>query len=126
MNIRAGAFALVILSGLSAAAVAQDRAALPPVPAPQFVPKPGPVTNGAYQPQALLPGGIVMPLFPPGSPFLHKARVHEAEEYTPDPDVPGRVSRIVNIHNPSIEVHLVPQAANTGAAIILIPGGGHA
>jgi len=125
MNIRAGAFALVILSGLSAAAVAQDRAALPPVPAPQFVPKPGPVTNGAYQPQALLPGGIVMPLFPPGSPFLHKARVHEAEEYTPDPDVPGRVSRIVNIHNPSIEVHLVPQAANTGAAIILIPGGGH-
>ncbi len=122
MNIRVGAFALVILSGLSATAVA---AALPPVPTPQAVPRPGPVIKGVYQPQALLPGGIVIPLFAPDSPFLHKDRIHEAEQYTADPDVPGRVSRIVNIHNPSIEVHLVPQAQNTGAAIILIPGGGH-
>ena len=38
----------------------------------------------------------------------------------------GRVERIVNIHNPSIEVHLAGAAGNTGAAIILIPGGGHA
>jgi endo-1,4-beta-xylanase len=35
------------------------------------------------------------------------------------------VERILNIHNPSIEVHRVRPADNTGAAIILVPGGGH-
>src|SRR6188768_163019 len=85
---------------LAAPALAQ------PVPAPQMVPGPGPVTKGPYQPQAILPGGIVMPLYPAGSPFLNAKRVSEAEKYTMDPLTPGRVQRIVNIHNPSIEVHL--------------------
>jgi dienelactone hydrolase len=101
------------------------QAPLPSIPAPQAVPKPGPVTKNAYAPQALLPGGIVMPLFPPGSPFLNAKRVSEAEVYTMDPVVPGRVQRIVNIHNPSIEVHLAGGGNNTGTAIILAPGGGH-
>ena len=101
------------------------QAPLPPVPAPQNVPKPGPGTKGAYMPQALLPGGIVMPLFPVGSPYLNAKRVSEAEVYTMDPVVPGRVQRIVNIHNPSIEVHLAGGGNNTGTAIILAPGGGH-
>jgi acetyl esterase/lipase len=96
------------------------------VPAPQMVPKVGPVTKGPYAPQALLPGGIVMPLYPAGSPFLNAKRVSEAEKYTMDPVVPGRVARIVNIHNPSIEVHLAGGGNNTGTAIILAPGGGHA
>lgn len=104
---------------------AQAAAPLPPVPAPMDVPKPGPVTKAPYQPQALLPGGIVMPVWPAGSPYLNAKRVHEAEVYTMDPDVPGRVQRMVNIHNPSIEVHQALAANNTGAAIILIPGGGH-
>src|SRR5579863_1492633 len=39
--------------------------------------------------------------------------------------VPGRISSIVNIHNPSIEVHTVERGINTGAAIILAAGGGH-
>ncbi|HKX62003.1 MAG TPA: alpha/beta hydrolase fold domain-containing protein [Verrucomicrobiae bacterium] len=39
--------------------------------------------------------------------------------------VPGRISSIVNIHNPSIEVHTVEGGLNTGAAIILAAGGGH-
>jgi endo-1,4-beta-xylanase len=39
--------------------------------------------------------------------------------------VPGRVSSIVNIHNPSIEVHKVEGALNTGTAVILVAGGGH-
>jgi len=39
--------------------------------------------------------------------------------------VPGRISSIVNIHNPSIEVHLVERGINTGAAIIVVAGGGH-
>src|SRR5207247_10384928 len=100
------------------------QAPVPPVPPPQSVPKPGPVTKAPYAPQALLPGGIVMPLFTPDSPFLNAKRVSEAEVYTMDPLVPGRVQRIVNIHNPSIEVHFAG-ANNTGTAIILAPGGGH-
>src|SRR5579863_638694 len=39
--------------------------------------------------------------------------------------VPGRISSIVNIHNPSIEVHTVERGINTGAAVILAAGGGH-
>ena len=31
----------------------------------------------------------------------------------------------MNIHNPSIEVHLVERGINTGAVVILIAGGGH-
>ena len=93
---------------------------------PQGVPKPGPATKSAYIPQTLLPGGIVIPLFPSDSAYLNAKRLHEAEIYTMDPVVPGRVERIVNIHNPSIEVHLAGAGNNTGTAIILAPGGGHA
>ncbi len=39
--------------------------------------------------------------------------------------MPGRINSIVHIHNPSIEVHLVDGGINTGAAVILIAGGGH-
>src|SRR5258707_1792503 len=39
--------------------------------------------------------------------------------------VPGRINSIVNIHNPSIEVHTVDRSLNTGAAVILVAGGGH-
>ena len=39
--------------------------------------------------------------------------------------VPGRISNIVNIHNPSIEFHMVDRGLNTGAAVILVAGGGH-
>ena len=39
--------------------------------------------------------------------------------------VPGRINSIVNIHNPSIEFHPVGRAINTGAVVILVPGGGH-
>ena len=75
-----------------AATAAFAQAPLPPVPAAMGIPKPGPVVKGKpYQPQPLLPGGIVMPLFPAGSPFLNAKRVSEAEVYTMDPVVPGRV-----------------------------------
>ena len=39
--------------------------------------------------------------------------------------VPGRINSIVNIHNPSIEVHKASGAMNTGAAVIVVAGGGH-
>ena len=116
---------IISLLAFSLAVPAWAQAPLPPVPAPQSVPKPGPATKAAYAPQALLPGGIVMPLFAPDSPYLNAKRVREAEVYTMDPVVPGRVQRIVNIHNPSIEVHLAGGGNNTGIAIILAPGGGH-
>jgi len=117
--------AVVLTVPVMLTAPVMAQAPLPPIPAPQAVPKPAPATKNAYMPQALLPGGIVMPLFQPDSPFLNAKRIHEAEVYTMDPVVPGRVQRIVNIHNPSIEVHLAGGGNNTGTAIILAPGGGH-
>jgi len=95
------------------------------LPAPLGVPKPGPTNDASYAPQPILPGGVVVPLYPPGSPFLKAERVREAEYYNLSKAVPGRISWITNIHNPSIEVHTVEGGINTGAAIILAAGGGH-
>lgn len=109
---------------------AQDAATppsqrLPLSPAPLGVPQPGPTNAAPYAPQPILPGGIVLPLYPPGSPFLRTDRVHEAEQYNLSKSAPGRISSIVNIHNPSIEVHTVDGGVSTGAAVILAAGGGH-
>lgn len=98
---------------------------LPSVPAPMGIPAPGPVTNGPYAPQPILPGGVVIPLYPAGSPMLKADRVKEAEVYNMSQAVPGRISSIVNIHNPSIEIHRVERNLNTGAVVILAAGGGH-
>jgi len=54
---------------------------LPPPPAPLGVPKPGPATDGPYPPLPILQGGVVIPLYPPGSPFLKMDRVREPEQY---------------------------------------------
>jgi endo-1,4-beta-xylanase len=96
-----------------------------PLPAPQAVPQPGLSTDAPYVPQPILPGGVVLTLYPPGSPYLNMSRVREAEKYNLSQAAPGRVNNIVNIHNPSIEVHTVEGGLNTGAAVILAPGGGH-
>ncbi len=98
---------------------------LPPLPAPQSIPHPGPVTDKAYAPQAILPGGVVVPLYAPDSPYLNQTKIREAEQYSLSRNVPGRINSIVNIHNPSIEVHLVDGSTNTGSVIILAAGGGH-
>jgi endo-1,4-beta-xylanase len=90
--------------------------------APLGVPKPGPMNDA---PQPILQGGVVVPLYPPGSPFLKGERVREAEYYNLSKAVPGRINWITNIHNPSIEVHAVEGGINTGAALILAAGGGH-
>jgi endo-1,4-beta-xylanase len=97
----------------------------PPLGAPRSVPAPGPATAEPYAPQAILPGGVVVPLYRPGSPLLKAERVREPEQYNMSQAVPGRISSIVNIHNPSIEVHTVERGLNTGAAVILVAGGGH-
>ena len=96
-----------------------------PTPTPQMIPGPAVATDEPYQPQALLPGGIVMPVFPPDSSFLNASRVREAEIYEMHGQVPGRIQRLKNVHVPSIEVHPVERNLSTGAAIILMSGGGH-
>ncbi|MFL6466296.1 MAG: alpha/beta hydrolase fold domain-containing protein, partial [Bryobacteraceae bacterium] len=106
-------------------ATAASRTTLAPLPAPLGVPKPGPATGAAYAPSPILPGGIVAPLYPPGSPFLKTDRVREPEQYNMSQTVPGRINSIVNIHNPSIEIHTVDRGLNTGTAVILVAGGGH-
>ncbi len=89
------------------------------------MPKAGPPANDAYAPLPILQGGVVVPLYPPGSPLLKLERVREPEQYNMSQAVPGRINSIVNIHNPSIEVHTVERGLNTGAAVILVAGGGH-
>jgi alpha/beta hydrolase fold len=94
-------------------------------PPPLGIPSPGPTNEAPYAPQPILPGGVVLPLYPPGSPMLKADRVREAEVYNLSKSVPGRINSIVNIHNPSIEVHTVDGGNNTGSAVILAAGGGH-
>jgi acetyl esterase/lipase len=116
---------LAFVAGAQDAPHPPTSAPLPPLPVPLGVPKPGPATDAPYAPTPILPGGVVVTLYPPGSPYLNKDRVHEAEQYNMSQAVPGRINSIVNIHNPSIEVHTVERGLNTGAAVILVAGGGH-
>lgn len=73
----------------------------------------------------ILPGGLVLPLFPPDSPFIKKARINEPEQLNMMKGVPGRIQSIINIHNPSVEFHPTDPAINTGAVVILAAGGAH-
>src|SRR5438045_2993094 len=115
-----------IAADAPAPAPATRPATLPAVPAPMNVPQPGPAgTDGPYAPQPILQGGVVVALFPPDLRYLNAKRVREPEQYNMSRATPGRVNSIVNIHNPSIEVHTVDGSLNTGAAVILAAGGGH-
>ncbi len=78
-----------------------------------------------YEPKPIVAGGQVLTLWPPGSPYLHADRIAEPEQYNMSQTVPGRINSIVNIHNPSIEFHPADRGSNTGAAVILVAGGGH-
>jgi hypothetical protein len=80
-----------------------------------------------FKPLPILVGGEVIPLYPPDSPFLNQARIGEPESYNSTFKVQqDSIINVLNIHNPSIEVHLAPNdGKNTGTAIILTPGGSH-
>lgn len=80
-----------------------------------------------FKPLPILKGGEVIPLYPQDSPFLNQARIGEPENYNSTlKQKQDKIINVLNIHNPSIEVHLAPNdEKNTGAAIILAPGGGH-
>lgn len=118
---------IILVFALALAAVSNTAvsASLPALPPALSVPHPAPTNDAPYAPQAIVPGGVVLPLYPPDSPLLKQDRVREAEQYNLSKSVPGRINSIVNIHNPSIEVHTVDGGINTGAAVILAAGGGH-
>jgi endo-1,4-beta-xylanase len=113
--VRAALCASMLLLPVSAPA---QSVAVPPAPAQAG-------SGAAFVPQPVLQGGEIFVLYPPGSPFLKADRVAEPEQNTMSRTVPGRLNSIVNIHNPTIELHRVEAGINTGAAVILIAGGGH-
>lgn len=92
---------------------------------PMRIPAPGAATDQPYSPRAILPGGIVVPLYAPNSTYLNQSRIKEPEKYNLSKSVHGRINSIVNIHNPSIEVHFASPSMNTGSTVILAAGGGH-
>ena len=114
-----------IAASLLFALVTPSTPAQPALPSALGVPRPGLTNEAPYAPQPIVQGGVIVPLYPPDSPLLKKDRVREAEQYNLSKAAPGRINSIVNIHNPSIEVHTVEGGLNTGAAIILAAGGGH-
>jgi acetyl esterase/lipase len=110
-------------SGEAAASASSEK--LPSITSALDVPRPGPTNDAPYAPQPILQGGVVIPLYPADSSLLNKDHIREAEQYSMSKAVPGRISSIVKIHNPSIEVHTVENGLNKGAAVILAAGGGH-
>src|SRR5687767_13237725 len=63
------------------AAPRPPKSVLGATPAPQNIPTPGPATDQPYAPRAILQGGIVVPIYPAGSPLLKADRIREPEVY---------------------------------------------
>jgi endo-1,4-beta-xylanase len=81
-------------------------------------------SDGPFVPDPALENGIVLSLYPPDSSLLRRERIHEAERYN-STGHKGKLLNTLNIHNPSIEVHLAPNRGDAGTAVIVAPGGGH-
>ncbi|MCY2974315.1 MAG: alpha/beta hydrolase fold domain-containing protein [Planctomycetota bacterium] len=82
-------------------------------------------SDGPFLPEPAINGGLVMALYAPDSDKLNKDRIHEAERYNTAGKSSTKLLNTLNIHNPSIEVHLAPNRSQNGAAVIVAPGGGH-
>jgi len=135
-NLFPSTLTVLFLAVFAPALTAQD-AAPAPVPAPSAPAQPpargnrrggpalqpNPQTDKPYQPAMLVPGGILLTLFPPDSPYLNHDKITIPEKYNGASAT--SVGSIVSIHNPSIEFHAVPAEVNTGTCIILAAGGGH-
>jgi endo-1,4-beta-xylanase len=111
--------AWVVGIGLASAAFAEDAA--PGAPAPK---------DGAVlaipEPQPLVPGAKVVTLWPKGSQMLRAlAGYDQPEKWNYSRGSTTKVQSVVNIHNPSIEVHLAPADKANGMAIVVIAGGGN-
>lgn len=74
-------------------------------------------------PRPLVAGATVITLWPAGSPSLKATDA--TERFTMTAGQPDRVQKVVDIHNPSIELHLAPASRANGTAIILAAGGGN-
>ncbi len=117
---RSACTAALVALGATAWCLCAQTPASPPA---AFVPAPGPAADGPYAPQPILPGGLVVPLYAPDSPHLNREKLREPERYNISAGKPGRIQSIVGIHNPSIEFHAA--GSGTGAAVIVVAGGGH-
>jgi acetyl esterase/lipase len=88
-----------------------------------------PATDSAIlaipDPQPLVPGAQVVTLWPKGSPMLKALPGFDKPEKWNMSKGSGKVQSVVNIHNPSIEVHLAPPDKANGVAILVIAGGGN-
>ena len=74
-------------------------------------------------PEPLAAGHQVVTLWPAAS--LPPEADGQAEVLTLTEGRPERVQKVVNIHNPSIELHLAPADRATGVGIVLAAGGGN-
>lgn len=78
------------------------------------------------EPKPLVPGAKVVTLWPTGSPMLKAlAGWDKPEVFNMSRGRSDRVESVVNIHNPSIEVHLAPPEKANGMAVIVAAGGGN-
>jgi endo-1,4-beta-xylanase len=94
-------------------------AAAPATPAPSEPLK-------LLEPKPLVPGAKVVTLWPAGSPMLKALKGWDQPEgFNMTRNMPNRVESVVNIHNPSIEVHLAPADKANGMAVIVSAGGGN-
>lgn len=77
------------------------------------------------EPKPLVEGAKVVTLWPKGSPQLKALEGFDKPEEWKMNKKTGRPWAVVNIHNPSIEVHLAPADKANGMAVIVIAGGGN-
>ena len=78
------------------------------------------------EPKPLVPRAKVVTLWPAGSPMLRPlVGWDKPEVFNRSKGRTDRVESVVNIHNPSIEVHLAPPDKANGMAIIVAAGGGN-
>ena len=90
-------------------------------------PQPAPDEPRKYpEPLPLVPGAKVVTLWPAGSPMLKALPGWDQPEvFNRSKGKADRVESVVNIHNPSIEVHLAPADKANGMAVIVAAGGGN-
>ncbi|HEX2854540.1 MAG TPA: alpha/beta hydrolase [Opitutaceae bacterium] len=99
------ALTLALLCALRVSTRAADTPAAAPVATPAAAPKPAPI-----------PGGPVVQLW---------SGVAPGSEGKTAPEKTTEQGYVLGIHQPSIAVYLPPADKATGAAILVIPGGGH-
>jgi acetyl esterase/lipase len=81
----------------------------------------GGVALACEAPMPLVPGAKVVALW--AASVLHNC--DEKEVVTPTQGQPDRIQKVVNIQNPSIELHLAPRDKSNGTAIVVAAGGGN-